>query len=132
MSPQINLTGVWHGLYTYPRHLQRVLFDATLIESGQWLSGSTHEICATPPHRGEMLCATLIGQRSGSLVAFRKTYDGSIPKYAHFIDYEGSLSGDATEIEGQWKISSTWSGKFLMIRSTGKEQAVETKIFERI
>jgi len=132
VSPQINLTGVWHGLYTYPRHLQRVLFDATLIESGQWLSGSTHEICATGPHRGEMLYATLLGERSGSLVTFRKTYDGRVPNYSHSIDYEGAISSDASEIEGRWKITSTWSGKFLMIRSMGKEQAVETKVFERI
>ena len=79
-----------------------------------------------------MLYATLIGQRSGSLITFCKTSDGSIPKYVHSIDYEGTLSGDATEIEGQWKITSTWSGKFLMIRSTGREQAIETKVFERI
>jgi hypothetical protein len=94
---EVNLTGVWHGLYTYPRHLQRVLFDATLIESGRWLAGSTHEICGTVPHRGTMLFATLIGERTGGAVTFRKTYDGSLPKYAHSIDYEGVLSTDATE-----------------------------------
>ena len=37
-----NLTGVWHGLYTYPDGVS-VSFVATLIESGSSLSGSTHE-----------------------------------------------------------------------------------------
>ena len=48
------------------------------------------------------------------------------------VEYEGALSADGTEIEGRWATSSTWSGKFLMIRSAGKEQAVERKVFERI
>ena len=37
-----NLTGVWHGLYSYPDGVS-VSFVATLIESGSSLSGSTHE-----------------------------------------------------------------------------------------
>ena len=132
MSADINLTGVWHGLYTYPRHVQRVLFDTTFIESGRWLSGSTHEICATGAHRGELLCATLLGERIGSLLTFQKTYDGRVPGYSHAIDYEGVVNSDATEIEGRWRITATWSGKFLMIRSMEKEQTVETRVFERI
>jgi hypothetical protein len=42
------------------------------------------------------------------------------------------LSGDGTEIEGQWKVSRNWSGKFLMIRSSGKTEAVDRKVFERV
>ena len=38
-----NLTGVWHGLYTYPGQHQPVYFVATLIDSGGQLSGMTHE-----------------------------------------------------------------------------------------
>jgi len=126
-----NLTGVWHGLYTYPVQRARVLFDATLIESGSWLSGSTHEISASGPTKGRLIYATLLGERSGSRVTFTKTYDGTAPGYT-VVEYEGTLTADASEIEGRWSIRHNWSGKFLMIRSTGKEHAVEHKVFERI
>lgn len=127
-----NLTGIWRGLYTYPSRGTRALFDATLIESGQWLSGTTHEICSTGPAKGQLICADLLGNRNGARVTFTKTYEPGIPHYTTPIAYDGALSGDATEIEGSWTISARWGGKFLMIRSTGKEQAVDVKVFERI
>ncbi|HEX4861964.1 MAG TPA: hypothetical protein VFV07_12050 [Rhizomicrobium sp.] len=126
-----NLTGIWHGLYTYPVARARVLFDATLIESGAWLTGSTHEIAASGPAKGQTIYATLDGQRAGQRVTFTKTYDGTAPGYG-VVQYEGTLSADASEIEGRWSIRGSWSGKFLMIRSTGKTQAVEHHTFERI
>jgi len=131
MTGTDNLTGVWHGLYTYPARRARVLFDATLIESGSWLSGSTHEICDSGPSRGRLICATLLGERSGGRIAFTKTYDGTAPGY-DMVEYEGTLSACSSEIEGRWSIRHNWSGKFLMIRFKGKEQAVERKVFERI
>lgn len=126
-----SLTGVWQGLYTYPSRNQRVLFGATLIETASWVTGSTHEPCTSGEQVGETLYATLLGRRQGSIVAFTKTYDGSNPRY-RVVEYEGTLSVDGAEIEGRWATSSAWSGKFLMIRSAGKEQFVERKAFERI
>jgi hypothetical protein len=131
MTTQTNLTGVWQGLYTYPRLLQRVLFGATLIESGSWVTGSTHEFCDHGPHNGQTLTAMLDGQRTDDLVTFTKTYEGDRRGFRK-VQYEGRISSDGLEIEGHWTISASWSGKFLMIRSTGKEQAVEHKVFERI
>jgi hypothetical protein len=131
MGDRATLTGVWHGLYTYPRRLRRVLFDATLIESSTWLSGSTHELCGSGPAKGQQICATLLGRRAGSDVAFTKTYDGTAPGHG-VVEYEGLLSADASEIEGRWAIRNSWSGKFLMIRSTGKTQTVGRETFERI
>jgi hypothetical protein len=104
-----NLTGVWQGLYTYPDGLS-VSFVATLIESGSALTGSTHE-----PSPTGTLYASLTGSRDGSAVAFRKTYEGAGPSYGT-VDYAGTLSTGATEIEGRWSIPGAWSGKFLMIR----------------
>ena len=127
-----NLTGVWQGLYTYPRLLQRVLFGATLIESGNSVTGSTHEIASVGPHKGETILALLDGQRSGYSVTFTKKYDEHLTNYKRSIVYDGTVSSDVTEIEGQWSIAGSWSGKFLMIRSAGKEQAVDRKVFERI
>jgi hypothetical protein len=123
---------VWHGLYTYPSRGMRVIFDATLIQGASFLTGTTHEIATSGAMKGQMILAQLDGERRGGAVTFRKTYDPGIPNYTAPIQYEGALSADGTEIEGRWAISSTWSGKFLMIRSTGKAQAVERKVFERI
>jgi hypothetical protein len=131
MGGEENLTGIWRGLYTYPTQALRVLFDATLIESGRWLSGSTHEVMPEGRNKGQLLCASLLGEWNGGRIFFQKTYENGVP-HAKPIAYEGTLSADGTEIEGCWSITGNWSGKFLMIRSTGKEQAVEYEVFERV
>jgi len=123
-----NLTGVWHGRYFYPRDLAPVSFVATLIETAARLTGTTHEPAG--PAAGGMRYATLQGQREGCAVSFIKTYDVAGTNVLP-IDYRGILNGDATEIEGIWRIHANWSGKFLMIRSPGKIAAVARKVAER-
>lgn len=125
-SPQ-NLTGVWHGLYSYPHNRPAVSFVATLIECGSALSGTTHEPYGSG---GRMLYATLLGHRRDRTVTFVKTYDGDNPHYGR-VAYEGTLSADGTEIEGRWIVPGDWSGRFLMIRSAGREEAVTRKAFHR-
>jgi hypothetical protein len=122
-----NLTGVWNGLYSYASGLS-VSFVATLIDSGSALSGATHEpnVLGTGP--GGTLTALLSGGRQDSAIAFVKTYDEAAPQHYYYpVSYEGVLNGDATEIEGRWRIGDGTSGKFLMIRSEGKTVAVEKK-----
>jgi hypothetical protein len=126
-----NLTGVWHGLYTYSDGMS-VAFVATLIDTGTALTGSTHEPCTTGPRTGSTLYATLSGSRQGSAIAFTKTYGEAGFEYQSAIRYEGTLSGDETEIEGRWIIRATLSGKFLMIRSNGKTVAIERKAKARL
>src|ERR1700682_6197562 len=111
-----NLTGVWHGLYTYPRQIGSVSFVATLIETGSSISGTTHEPCVFGNCAGNTLYASLLGSRQESVVSFVKTYDVTGPDYQNPVAYEGTLSEDGTEIEGRWSIPNAWSGKFLMIR----------------
>jgi hypothetical protein len=102
---------------------------ATVIDSGRALSGSTHE----PNVLGAgTLVASLAGSRHQGAVSFIKTYDKAGPQYEYPIRYEGVLNGDATEIEGRWLIGDGSSGKFLMIRSTGKAVAVERKKAVRV
>ena len=126
-----NLTGVWQGLYTYPRPALSVSFVATLIENGKCLSGSTHEPCVGERRSGATLYATLLGSRDESAVTFVKTYDAPGPDFLDPVEYVGTLSQDGTEIEGRWIIRSDWSGKFLMIRSSGKPAAVSREVLER-
>jgi hypothetical protein len=42
------------------------------------------------------------------------------------------LNADATEIEGTWTVPDTWSGKFLMIRSTGITQNATKNVTEKV
>ena len=56
-----------------------------------------------------------------------KTYDEAGTGHYYPVSYEGVLNGDATEIEGRWRIGDGTSGKFMMIRSEGKAVAVEKK-----
>jgi hypothetical protein len=125
-----SLTGIWHGLYSYPIPRAPVSFVATLIETASTVSGTTHEPCTVGGAPNEILYATLLGSRQRSAVAFVKTYDGANPFYAT-VAYEGTLSPDGAEIEGRWTVPGNWSGKFLMIRPAGKAEAVARTVFER-
>ncbi len=126
-----NLTGIWHGLYSYVDGRPSVSFVATLIEAGSTVSGTTHEPSDRRGSLNQALYATLLGRRQGASVTFLKTYERAGPRYFSTIAYQGMLSGDGTEIEGGWLIPGNSSGKFLMIRSAGKEEAVRRKAFVR-
>src|SRR5262245_48849357 len=110
-----NLTGVWNGVFQQP-HFGSVAFTATLIESANQISGSTHERCALfGCPRGTHL-ALLSGRRQSRTVSFVKTYDP--PGFGYgAVSYIGDLNGDATEIAGTWAIEGGLSGAFLMIRA---------------
>ena len=126
-----NLTGIWHGLYSYVDGRPSVSFVATLIEAGSTVSGTTHEPSDRQGSLNHALYATLLGCRQGASVTFLKTYERAGPRHYSAIAYQGMLSGDGTEIEGGWLIPGNSSGKFLMIRSAGKKEAVRRKAFVR-
>ncbi len=125
-----SLTGVWHGLYSYPAELEPVYFVATLIDAGTSFHGMTHE--ATIGREGAPLTAfaSIAGARDGSAVDFLKTYDGQ-GGLDHSIAYAGLMSGDGTEIEGNWRIPGNWSGRFLMIRFPGATESAARRMFQR-
>lgn len=126
-----NLTGVWNGLYTYATGLS-VSFVATLIDGGgSGLFGATHEPDIVGGKPGHLLLAQLSGSRHASAIAFIKTYETADDGYFP-VDYDGTLNGDATEIEGRWRIGNQMSGKFLMIRAGGKTAAIENKKHARV
>lgn len=109
-----DLTGVWHGRYTYPFDLMPpTAFTATLIESGGSLGGTTHESTGSGGRN-----AVLDGVREGGSVRFVKVYAPASAEYQDVI-YSGALSSDRTEIEGEWTVPGVWQGKFLMIRTRG-------------
>ncbi len=95
-----SLTGVWHGLYTGGGGSGHVTFVATLLETASFVSGATHEPRAVGGTTGETLFATLMGTRNSRTVRFTKSYNVADKHYT-VVDYEGTLSGDGTEIEGR-------------------------------
>ncbi len=109
-----NLTGVWDGAFRQPL-IGSVNFTATLIESGNQITGSTHEPCMQfgCPRRTHL--ATLAGYRQGRTVSFMKSYDPPGFGYDR-VAYSGELNSDATEIAGIWTIGSGYSGEFVMTR----------------
>lgn len=125
-----DLTGVWNGLYTY-QDGRSTSFVATLIDSAGALSGTTHEPSTLSASPGTSLCASVVGSRSDSSVTFTKTYERPDVFHHSPVRYEGTLSGDGSEIEGRWMIVKTWSGKFLMIRSPRTTAKAEHKEFAR-
>ena len=126
-----NVTGVWQGFYTYPGGLGSVGFGATLIEVGSTVTGSTHEPCIFGDCIVDTLYATLDGTREGATISFVKTYDGR-GGWTHSVHYAGTLTDDHSEIEGSWIVPGEWSGRFLMIRSTGRAVEAARKRFEKI
>jgi hypothetical protein len=125
-----DLTGVWLGLYSYPRKLEPVSFTATLIDTAGAISGSCHELPGEGRAAGRTLFATLSGHHSSGLVTFLKTYDNGIP-HGLAISYEGAIRDEGSEIEGRWMIPRMWSGRFLMIRSAPNAEKIVRKKYEK-
>lgn len=131
-----SLTGVWHGLYTYPSapHMPESHYVCVLIDSGGRLSGTIHE---TMNHYGGASTqenAIVDGAYANTEVTFLKTYDGS-GVASHSVAYRGVLNTDRDEIEGDWSVygpHGVFSGRFLMIRRRGQDEAASVAAFEEI
>jgi hypothetical protein len=128
----MSLTGVWHGLYSYPVALEPVYFVATLISNGLSFTGSTHE--SVESRRGSALTifAALEGAVDGNSVGFSKSYFNAPRRYSETVHYTGALNSDKTEIEGTWTIRQIVSGKFLMIRGMSVTEEVIRQAFEPV
>lgn len=129
-AAQTSLTGLWHGQFSYPRAMAPEFFSATLLETSDLLGGSIQETIQNGRHNGKTFYASISGQRSGNQIRFTKRYE--TPPLAHSILYEGTLNADATEIEGTWTVPNSWSGKFLMIRSSGVAAKSSKRVAEKI
>jgi hypothetical protein len=125
-----NLTGVWRGLFSYPRMYRAAGFTATLIETGSSLTGSTTEIAVEGLRDGMAVSAFLSGRRTGGRVIFTKQYEGPEPPN-HSVEYDGALAEDFMEIDGRWFIPGSWAGRFLMIRSGGRSVEAARAAFEK-
>jgi hypothetical protein len=122
LADGLDLSGVWDGVYSYPRDSRTVPFVAHLSEQQATLSGTTEETGTHGAAQGIKLGATLQGRRDARAVTFLKLYDGRHEGYDS-VQYEGRLNADSSEIAGRWRIPGGWSGSFLMIRKAGAKAA---------
>jgi hypothetical protein len=125
-----SLTGIWHGLYSYPRFLEPVYFVATLISQSNSVFGTTHEAIDGRSGAPLQLFASIEGTRTDTTISFNKRYDGT-NNWSHIVDYQGMLSADADEIEGEWSIAGNWSGRFLMMRKPGATEVAVRGAYEK-
>jgi hypothetical protein len=130
-----NLTGVWHGLYSYDLAMAPVYFVATIMSGPGWISGTSHEAANEIEGQALTLFAAIEGSFTGSAITFIKTYDGS-GGWSHSVPYSGHVSPDGLEIEGTWEIKEagymTTTGRFLMIRSPGASEVVVRQVYETV
>jgi hypothetical protein len=128
-GPQ-RLTGIWHGLYSYPAYLEPVYFVATLISFARNFSGTTHEAVEGRTGAPLQLFASVEGSINEKSVLFQKHYD-STQAWTHSVNYDGTLTSDGAEIEGEWSIPGGWSGPFLMIRGQRISEQKIRRAFEK-
>jgi hypothetical protein len=138
-SSDPDLTGVWHGQYSYARQTLGPDFVATLSDVGGAISGEVQEAGTQGPATGKPLFATVRGRRTGRHVWFIKTYLDTGPHvaasgYTAPISYSGRLSSEGDEVEGSWAITAAFSGRFMMVRSSGPGEAesVEARELEPV
>jgi hypothetical protein len=128
-SEELNLSGLWKGIFNYPRLLPPNQFDAELRDYEGVLTGETFERGNGFRNKGQPLHAMIEGNRQGHEVNFVKRYDefkwASTP-----VHYSGWVNGDGSKISGSWEIPGQWSGTFLMIRAKPLAAAVERKVSE--
>jgi hypothetical protein len=121
-----DLTGQWHGTYTYPAQSgPPTPFIARLLDEHGAISGLIFE-----PEMlvsGETITAVVEGHRAGRSVDFTKTYQNSLPDYENPIDYVGQLSANGNEVRGVWSLLE-WNGAFEMYREPEIEQAVTENV----
>lgn len=124
MSDPLDVTGVWDGIFSYPRAMPPNNFTAELREENGRIVGETREPSDSPRDEASELHAFVEGTRSGTDVAFTKFYDSQ--RRLRPIIYHGTLDADGNEISGRWTVQNDWSGMFLMTRRA-KQAAAETR-----
>lgn len=131
MTDPLDVSGSWHGIFNYPRSLPSNSFEAELREADGIVTGETREAGDGNDHGEAVLHAYLDGRRSGLGIAFAKRYD-LLHRAANPVHYEGTLSPDGDEITGRWIIPDSWSGTFLMVRSSRGTEAIVREAAETV
>ena len=119
-----DVSGRWRGIYSYDATGASNSFDAELFDHAGRITGETSEASDFLDDIDPIQRAFLDGSRSGDVIAFVKCYD-ELHRVGDPVAYDGTISEDGDEIAGRWTIHGTWSGRFLMIRTSQHESAVQ-------
>lgn len=116
--PEIDLSGVWRGFFTYDDGRAPVPFAVNLTQNENSFNGASNEPNTFAVAPVATLRATLRGtvDVETRAVHWVKTYDGNGAD--HSVDYRGTLSRDGTRFEGgRWIVDSQTAGSFTLVRS---------------
>jgi hypothetical protein len=127
-ASSLDVSGLWDGIFNYPRLMPPNAFQAELRDTGGAISGETSERSDWNRKPNAILIALIEGRRIGQAISFTKFYDDVIRLKP--VHYEGTLSGDGNEITGTWSIPDSWSGTFIMVRRAAAGLAEERRIAE--
>ncbi len=131
LSRDSDLTGYWSGEYWYDTASNPTPFSAHLEDTSGSLTGTTLEQVNLGSGATE-LSANLTGGRSGSSVYFTKLYQPRRGFRFEPIQYSGTSNDRFTVIEGDWRIASGLSGRFIMYRSSFGAKAAVVQRREKI
>lgn len=112
-----SLSGYWTGVYDYPAADEAVPFNAVLSDEAGRISGEIIEPNTFAQAPDRELFSSLSGALDGGSITFIKHYE-SLPGAGHTVLYVGHVDAARTKIEGRWRIGATWSGPFVMNRSS--------------
>lgn len=119
----LDMTGLWHGTYSYVDYASETTpFVANIVDGGGHLSGTIMEPSAYEEEEfggGEEVEAVIEGARGGQAVDFTKTYQGVV--WNHSVDYVGKLSADGQTVTGMWSVESL-DGTFEMHRDVNLDE----------
>lgn len=120
----MDLTGEWHGEFSYPARLGPTTpFIARIEERAGRLAGTIIEPNIV---QGGTIASAIAGLRHGSAVDFVKSYSGcTTGDYDMPVDYVGSVSADGNVVRGVWSLLEM-DGSFEMRR-----EAVLAEVSER-
>ena len=127
---EVDLSGDWIGLYSYPEAHPPTRFRAHLRDEDGRLGGETIEREETFTGGAE-LRALIDGRREGSAVTFAKVYEDEAFN-SDLVRYEGTIAASGDEINGRWDVPGHWSGSFIMVRDSGAGETAERRIAETI
>ena len=120
---ELDLTGEWTGIYSYPAHYPPNTFEASIRDAGGIITGVIHQPGEGMEPPGTHQHSVIEGNRAGRTVRWVKIYDDLNRATPH---YRGTIQSGGDEIEGEWHIPGNWSGTFMMVRRR-KEEASETR-----
>jgi hypothetical protein len=127
-SRDTDLTGVWSGEYWYGAGGRTTPFTAHIIETGGSLTGTTLEPATFGSPGLTELSADIAGSRGELMVRFTKLYHSAQGVHRDPISYAGTVNDKLTHIDGDWRLPSGFSGRFILVRASRGAKARAKKV----